>query len=62
MGEFSKVGVGSGFDVKGVEGSFKVFGKFIEGFFFGINGGVGQMPLLLLILFRVVMTLILSVE
>ena len=54
--------MGSGFDVKGIEGSFKVFGKFIEGFFFGINGGVGQMPLLLLILFRVVMTLILSVE
>ena len=30
------------FDVKGVEGGFKVFGKFIEGLFFGINGGIGH--------------------
>ena len=42
MGEFSEVGVGSSFDVEGVEGGFKVFGKFIEGLFLGINGGVGH--------------------
>ena len=42
LGKFSKVGVSGGFDVKGVEGGFEVFGKFIEGLFFGINGGVGH--------------------
>ena len=42
LGEFSEVGVGGGFDVEGVEGGFKVFSKFIEGLFFGINGGVGH--------------------
>ena len=42
LGEFSKVGVSSGFDVKGIESGFKVFGKLIEGLFFGINGGVGH--------------------
>ena len=31
-----------GFDVKGIESGFKVFGKFIEGLFFGINGSVGH--------------------
>ena len=42
LGEFSKVEVSSGFDVKGVEGGFEVFGKFIKGLFFGINGGIGH--------------------
>ena len=42
LGEFSEVGAGGGFDVEGVEGGFKVFSKFIKGFFFGINGGIGH--------------------
>ena len=42
LGEFSEVGVGSSFDVEGVEGGFKVFSEFIEGLFFGINGGIGH--------------------
>ena len=42
LGEFSKVGASSGFDVKEVEGGFEVFSKFIEGLFFGVNGGVGH--------------------
>ena len=42
LGEFSEVGVGGGFDVEGVEGGFKVFGEFIEGLFFGINGSIGH--------------------
>ena len=71
LGEFSKVEASSGFDVKGVEDGFEVFGKFIKGLFFGVNGGIGilsyhilekSIPLPLLILFRVVMTLISSVE
>ena len=40
LGEFSEVGVGSSFDVEGVEGGFKVFSEFIKGLFFGINGGI----------------------
>ena len=40
LNEFGEVGMCSGFDIKGVEGSFKVFSKFIEGLFFGINGSV----------------------
>ena len=43
LNEFSKVRVGSGFDVEGVEGSLEVFGEFIEGFLFGINGGIGHL-------------------
>ena len=31
-----------GFDVEGVEGDLEVFGKFIKGLFFGVNGGVGH--------------------
>ena len=42
MGKFSEVGAGGGFDVEGVEGDLKVFGKFIKGLFFGVNGGVGH--------------------
>ena len=42
LGEFSKVGAGGSFDVEGVEGGFKVFGEFIEGLFFGIDGGIGH--------------------
>ena len=42
LGEFSEVGVGSSFDVEGVEGGFKVFGEFIEGLFFDIDGSVGH--------------------
>ena len=42
LGKFSKVGAGSSFDIKGVEGGFKVFGEFMEGLFFGIDGGVGH--------------------
>ena len=42
LGEFSEIGAGGSFDVEGVEGGFKVFGKFIKGLFFGINGGIGH--------------------
>ena len=42
LGKFGKVGVSSGFDVKGVEGGFEIFSKFIKGLFFGVNGGVGH--------------------
>ena len=42
LGKFSEFGVGGSFDIKGIEGGFKVFGKFVEGLFFGINGGVGH--------------------
>ena len=42
LGKFSKVGASSGFDVKGIESGFKVFSEFIEGLFFGIDGGVGH--------------------
>ena len=42
MGEFSKVGASGGFDVEGIEGGFKVFGEFVEGLFFGIDGGIGH--------------------
>ena len=42
MGEFSEVGAGGSFDVEGVEGGFKVFSKFVEGLFFGIDGGIGH--------------------
>ena len=42
MSELSKVGASGGFDVEGVEGGFEVFSEFIEGLFFGINGGVGH--------------------
>ena len=42
MNKFSKVRASSGFDVKGVEGGFEVFSKFIKGLFFGVNGGVGH--------------------
>ena len=34
--------MGGGFDVEGIEGGFKVFGEFIEGFFFGVNGSIGH--------------------
>ena len=43
LNEFSKVRASGGFDVKGVEGGFEVFGEFIKGLFFGINGGVGHL-------------------
>ena len=42
LGEFSEVGVGSSFDIEGVEGGFKVFSEFIKGLFFGIDGGIGH--------------------
>ena len=42
LGKFSEVGAGGSFNVKGVEGGFKVFSEFIEGLFFGINGGIGH--------------------
>ena len=42
LGEFSEVGAGGGFDVKGVEGGFKVFSEFIKGLFFGIDGSIGH--------------------
>ena len=42
LDEFSKVRASSGFDVKGVEGGFKVVSKFIKGLFFGVNGGIGH--------------------
>ena len=32
----------SGFDVEGVESGFEVFGEFIKGLFFGINGSIGH--------------------
>ena len=71
LSKFSKVGASGGFDVKGVEGGFEVFSKFIKGLFFGVNGGIGHFVIphfgevdasTLTHLFRVVMTLITSVE
>ena len=43
LNEFSKVRASGGFDVKGVEGGFEVFGEFIKGLFFDINGGIGHL-------------------
>ena len=71
LGEFSEVGAGDSFDVQGIEGGFKVFGKFIEGLsltsmvvldILSYHISEKSMPLPLLILFRVVMILISSVE
>ena len=42
LGKFSKVGVSGSFDIEGVEGGFKVFGEFVEGLFFGIDGSIGH--------------------
>ena len=40
LNKFSEVRVGSGFDVEGIEGGLEVFSEFIEGFLFGVNGGI----------------------
>ena len=71
LNEFSEVRVSSSFDIKGVEGGFEVFGKFIKGLFFGVNGGIAHLVVphfgevnasTLTHLVQVVMTLISSVK
>ena len=43
LNKFSEVRASHGFDVKGIEGGFEVFGEFIKGLFFGVNGGIGHL-------------------
>ena len=40
LNEFSKVRASGSFDIKGIEGGFEVFSKFIKDLFFGINSGI----------------------
>ena len=71
LGEFSEVGVGSSFDIEGVEGGFKFSANLLKVFSLTLMAVLNilsyhilkkSMPLPLLILFRVVMILISSVE
>ena len=43
LDEFGQIKAGSSFGVKGIEGGFKVFSKFVEGFVRGFDGGVGHL-------------------
>ena len=43
LDEFGQIKAGSGFGIKRIEGSFKVFGEFVEGFVRGFDGGVSHL-------------------